>query len=261
MAEPPTCRVCFEAEGPLVSPCACKGTAAYVHAACVEACVVASGSEACKVCRHPYAVAWNYDIELMRAHARNAVLTFVFACVVVCGLVFTQCGVCSALHAVWWDPTDFLSLRKTRVVMAVEGVAMISASYVLSACAIHAIRYMASRTLATASANVKRYVDRADAAAQSSASHKFYTLFDVARKNVANTRNIVRFIPLVHLFGVFFMFVYTNAFLLVEEHRIYYVMQNDVKVVKIKTTSTLLVWTILSIVLGTTHHHLNSFVR
>ena len=30
------CRICFESEGELISPCPCRGSAAYVHFSCLR---------------------------------------------------------------------------------------------------------------------------------------------------------------------------------------------------------------------------------
>ena len=46
----PTCRYCLDTEQPLLSPCRCTGTQAYIHRACQEQAYHASGSYTCPVC-------------------------------------------------------------------------------------------------------------------------------------------------------------------------------------------------------------------
>lgn len=53
--EPAACRICLEEEGLLVRPCACRGTSAYVHQACLERWVQESNREACEICHEAYA--------------------------------------------------------------------------------------------------------------------------------------------------------------------------------------------------------------
>lgn len=48
-----SCRICLDEEGPFIHPCACKGTSAYVH----EACLVQwaqNNRTRCEICRETY---------------------------------------------------------------------------------------------------------------------------------------------------------------------------------------------------------------
>jgi hypothetical protein len=46
----PTCRYCLDTKEPLVSPCRCIGTQAYIHRECQEQAYNATGSYTCPVC-------------------------------------------------------------------------------------------------------------------------------------------------------------------------------------------------------------------
>lgn len=46
----PTCRYCLDTENPLLSPCRCTGTQAYIHRACQEQAYRATGAYTCPVC-------------------------------------------------------------------------------------------------------------------------------------------------------------------------------------------------------------------
>ena len=51
------CRICLEpasAANPVVAPCECSGTCAYVHVSCLERWVVEKGSGRCEVCKAVY---------------------------------------------------------------------------------------------------------------------------------------------------------------------------------------------------------------
>jgi hypothetical protein len=48
------CRICLEGGGNLVQPCNCKGTAASVHAECLERWINVSGKEQCEICNYAY---------------------------------------------------------------------------------------------------------------------------------------------------------------------------------------------------------------
>ena len=55
----PVCRICLEPDDRenLVAPCGCKGSARYVHRACIDEWRASAGSwkvEACTVCRQPF---------------------------------------------------------------------------------------------------------------------------------------------------------------------------------------------------------------
>lgn len=44
------CRICFEEGGRLVSPCSCRGTAAYIHPHCLESYFYHYPDRVCRVC-------------------------------------------------------------------------------------------------------------------------------------------------------------------------------------------------------------------
>ncbi|KAH6934042.1 hypothetical protein HPB50_019714 [Hyalomma asiaticum] len=50
----PVCRICFgeadEENGPLLEPCACKGSIAFAHKLCLEKCLCERDSDKCKIC-------------------------------------------------------------------------------------------------------------------------------------------------------------------------------------------------------------------
>ena len=46
----PTCRYCLDTEPPLLSPCRCTGTQAYIHRVCQEQAYRVTGSYTCPVC-------------------------------------------------------------------------------------------------------------------------------------------------------------------------------------------------------------------
>ena len=51
------CRICLEESGELISPCACKGTAGYVHVECLEQWVHTDGKnrKQCEICQQEFA--------------------------------------------------------------------------------------------------------------------------------------------------------------------------------------------------------------
>jgi hypothetical protein len=61
-----TCRICFETEGPLYSPCKCNGSVKYVHGACLlqwiqtRTCGI---KDTCELCKESYAIKYNYPLE------------------------------------------------------------------------------------------------------------------------------------------------------------------------------------------------------
>lgn len=56
-SEPPTCRICLEMTGdgtePLLRPCKCTGTTAFVHGSCLIKWLRVSGHDQCEVCCTP----------------------------------------------------------------------------------------------------------------------------------------------------------------------------------------------------------------
>ena len=48
------CRICLEDNDELIKPCKCNGTIAYVHKACLETWINASGSNHCEICNDVY---------------------------------------------------------------------------------------------------------------------------------------------------------------------------------------------------------------
>eukprot|EP00629_Pelagomonadales_sp_RCC1024_P016287 CAMPEP_0119270958 /NCGR_PEP_ID=MMETSP1329-20130426/7752_1 /TAXON_ID=114041 /ORGANISM="Genus nov. species nov., Strain RCC1024" /LENGTH=157 /DNA_ID=CAMNT_0007270995 /DNA_START=119 /DNA_END=589 /DNA_ORIENTATION=- len=55
----PICRICYESEGPLLRPCDCSGSMAYVHAGCLARWLGARPDVArrgCQVCKGPWKV-------------------------------------------------------------------------------------------------------------------------------------------------------------------------------------------------------------
>lgn len=53
--EPQQCRICFETDGTMISPCLCKGTSKYVHTECLERWrTFAKTPKQCTVCKSAY---------------------------------------------------------------------------------------------------------------------------------------------------------------------------------------------------------------
>lgn len=56
---PPQCRFCYEKHGPLISPCKCSGSMAYIHKDCIMRWATSGGEMdysrmICPVCMEPY---------------------------------------------------------------------------------------------------------------------------------------------------------------------------------------------------------------
>jgi len=49
-----SCRICLEEDGPFVSPCACKGTTAYIHEGCLNQWIDTSGATECEICKEEF---------------------------------------------------------------------------------------------------------------------------------------------------------------------------------------------------------------
>jgi len=49
-----TCRICFEEGDDLLTPCACKGTAAHIHSECLTRWLQISRRTDCDICHTPY---------------------------------------------------------------------------------------------------------------------------------------------------------------------------------------------------------------
>lgn len=47
------CRICFDANGTLVTPCRCRGTQAYIHPECLRVYFAYYPDGVCRVCRNP----------------------------------------------------------------------------------------------------------------------------------------------------------------------------------------------------------------
>lgn len=45
-----TCRICYEDEGELITPCQCTGTMAFVHKECIQRWITISKRETCELC-------------------------------------------------------------------------------------------------------------------------------------------------------------------------------------------------------------------
>ena len=47
------CRICFEEDGILLSPCSCRGTSAYIHQRCLDTYIEHYPDRICRVCNQP----------------------------------------------------------------------------------------------------------------------------------------------------------------------------------------------------------------
>jgi hypothetical protein len=57
MESDPICRICYEeahSDNPLLSPCACKGTIAFIHSYCLHSWIRVSQTHHCKLCNTAY---------------------------------------------------------------------------------------------------------------------------------------------------------------------------------------------------------------
>ena len=51
-----TCRLCYDSQGPMMTPCECTGSIAHVHLSCLLQWIVAKpkAKDACELCKAPY---------------------------------------------------------------------------------------------------------------------------------------------------------------------------------------------------------------
>ena len=58
------CRICFESEGPLCTPCKCKGSIEHIHEACLLTWIGEDEDRSsCELCKEPYALDYNQPLE------------------------------------------------------------------------------------------------------------------------------------------------------------------------------------------------------
>jgi RING-variant domain len=58
------CRICFETEGPLYSPCKCKGSIEHIHEECLLTWIREDDERSsCELCKEPYALDYNQPLE------------------------------------------------------------------------------------------------------------------------------------------------------------------------------------------------------
>lgn len=76
-----SCKICLEDTGILLSPCKCKGSAAFVHAECLEEWLKISERTSCEICQHEYLLKESYKCNVKR----------------MCSLIM-QCGIDEGLH-------------------------------------------------------------------------------------------------------------------------------------------------------------------
>jgi hypothetical protein len=74
-----TCRICFETEGQLYSPCKCDGSVKYVHGGCLLQWIKTRAhyvKDTCELCKEPYALEYNYPLEkdIFGTNIRNYLL-------------------------------------------------------------------------------------------------------------------------------------------------------------------------------------------
>jgi len=58
-----SCRICFESEGPLYTPCRCDGSIKYIHEKCLLKWVLVTDRSACELCKETYAFDYNRPLE------------------------------------------------------------------------------------------------------------------------------------------------------------------------------------------------------
>ena len=58
-----SCRICFESEGPLYTPCRCDGSIKYIHEKCLLKWVLASDRSACELCKETYTLDYDRPLE------------------------------------------------------------------------------------------------------------------------------------------------------------------------------------------------------
>ena len=53
-----SCKICWDNEGALISPCACTGTMRFVHLSCLMQWLGANNSCCCDICHTPFPSTW-----------------------------------------------------------------------------------------------------------------------------------------------------------------------------------------------------------
>ena len=74
-----TCRICFDTEGGLCSPCKCDGSVKYVHTKCLLKWLRTrpNNTDSCELCKEPYSVDYDRPLErdLLATNVRTYLLT------------------------------------------------------------------------------------------------------------------------------------------------------------------------------------------
>jgi hypothetical protein len=58
-----SCRICFESQEPLYSPCRCDGSIKYIHEECLLKWVLVTNRSACELCKERYTFDYNQPLE------------------------------------------------------------------------------------------------------------------------------------------------------------------------------------------------------
>ena len=58
-----SCRICFESEGLLYTPCRCDGSIKYIHEECLLKWVLVTDRSACELCKETYTFDYNWPLE------------------------------------------------------------------------------------------------------------------------------------------------------------------------------------------------------
>ena len=58
-----SCRICFESQEPLYSPCRCDGSIKYIHEECLLKWVLVTDRIACELCKETYLFDYNQPLE------------------------------------------------------------------------------------------------------------------------------------------------------------------------------------------------------
>lgn len=84
-----TCRICYDSQGPMMTPCDCTGSIAHVHLPCLLQWIVAkpNAKNACELCKAPYTGIPDgletTRVPLLELMAHPEVLLFVWSCLCV----------------------------------------------------------------------------------------------------------------------------------------------------------------------------------